>query len=244
MVRESNFSNVMNSQAAIVITQTQYDKRALTCTDLLPLTNSLFNLSYMTSVSTLRIAYILATDGGLELVVQILKRLKTKSDNLSRFAYSAALTCLSNVAVRGNQRLRKRLVQAGVVPVIIDLLMKVVKVLQVIRSSQQATPQQSTPPINQQQALMQHLQQQILTPINQPPFGLPIPDPTVIVPAMRHLGDQTNGNVAVNIITMAAESVSDVDNASGGEDDTQSRLLDSHSVTDSSVNGVDDDPPK
>ncbi|KAI8804990.1 hypothetical protein BJ742DRAFT_681543 [Cladochytrium replicatum] len=127
MVRESNFNNPAAQQAAIIITPNQYDKRALTCADPLALTNSLVNLSYMTSISTLRIAYVLATDGGLELIVRILRRLRVApDDSLSRFAYSAALTCLSNVAVRGNQRLRKRLVEAGVIPVIIDLLLKVV----------------------------------------------------------------------------------------------------------------------
>ncbi|KAJ3298534.1 hypothetical protein HK104_010589 [Borealophlyctis nickersoniae] len=134
MVRQSNFSNPFTSQAAITITPTQYDKRALTCSDPLALTNSLFNLSYMTSVSTLRIAYVLASDGGLELIVRILKRLKG-ADTLSRCAFSAGLTCLSNVAIRGNQKLRRRLVEAGVVPVIIDLLVRVLRVLETIRLS-------------------------------------------------------------------------------------------------------------
>ncbi|KAJ3043266.1 hypothetical protein HK097_001777, partial [Rhizophlyctis rosea] len=134
MVRQENFSNPHNGTAAILITPTQYDKRALTCTDPLTLTNSLFNLSYMTSVSTLRIAYVLASDGGLELIVRHLVRLNSNpSTTLSRIAFSAGLTCLSNVAIRGNHMLRRRLVEAGVVPVIIELLTRVVRVLQAMR---------------------------------------------------------------------------------------------------------------
>ncbi|RKO86926.1 hypothetical protein BDK51DRAFT_13231, partial [Blyttiomyces helicus] len=137
-VRQSNFCNPATGQAAITISPIHYDKRALTCTDPLSLTNSLFNLSYMTSVSTLRIADVLASDGGLELIVRILKRLgptergppgqphnALSAHPLSRFAYSAALTCLCNVAIRGNQRLRRRLVDAGIVTVIRDLLVTV-----------------------------------------------------------------------------------------------------------------------
>ncbi|KAJ3035431.1 hypothetical protein HDV00_003985 [Rhizophlyctis rosea] len=145
MVRQENFSTPHLNTAALLITPTQYDKRALTCTDQLTLTNSLFNLSYMTSVSTLRIAYVLASDGGLELIVRILTRLNSKpSTPLSRVAFSAGLTCLSNVAIRGNHHLRRRLVEAGVVPVIVELLVRVVRVLRALKD---AADSNSTPPI-------------------------------------------------------------------------------------------------
>jgi hypothetical protein len=81
----------------------------------------------------LRIAYQLAQDGGLELLVKILARVSPASNlpaSLERFTYSATLLCLANVAIRGNQRLRKRLVEAGVVPNLIILLKSVVTVLQ------------------------------------------------------------------------------------------------------------------
>jgi hypothetical protein len=78
----------------------------------------------------LRIAYQLAQDGGLELLVKILARVSPASNlpaSLERFTYSATLLCLAN---RGNQRLRKRLVEVGVVPNLIILLKSVVTVLQ------------------------------------------------------------------------------------------------------------------
>ncbi|KAJ3216636.1 hypothetical protein HK099_005784 [Clydaea vesicula] len=147
-------------QAAMVISLNQYDKRALTCTDLLPLTNSLHNLCYMISASTLRISYILATDGGLELIIQIMNKL-TSRDTLPRLAYSAALSCLTNVAVRGNQRLRRRLVEAGVIKVIVDLLQKVVEVLKVVKATNNSFSDEPMHPQHvQQQALFMHLQNQ------------------------------------------------------------------------------------
>ncbi|KAH6561526.1 hypothetical protein BASA83_003149 [Batrachochytrium salamandrivorans] len=107
----------------IVISATIYDKRALTTTDPLALANSLLNLSYMTSVSASRTAAMLEELGSLELLVRVLSRLSVKHDRLSQLAFSAALSCLSNIAVRGTQGLRLRLVSAGIIPAMLPLLL-------------------------------------------------------------------------------------------------------------------------
>ncbi|KAI8922604.1 hypothetical protein BC831DRAFT_475185 [Entophlyctis helioformis] len=144
MVRQSNFADVFSQQAAVIITPTMYDKRALTTTDPKALANSLLNLSYMTSLSTTRTAAMLSADGAIELLVRILVRLAPRqlpkhqhaaqdptgqplrnaaqADHLARLSYSAALACLSNLAVRGSMALRFRLVDAGVVPALLPLL--------------------------------------------------------------------------------------------------------------------------
>ncbi|KAJ1343857.1 hypothetical protein BSLG_001589 [Batrachochytrium salamandrivorans] len=55
----------------------------------------------MTSVSASRTAAMLEELGSLELLVRVLSRLSVKHDRLSQLAFSAALSCLSNIAVRG-----------------------------------------------------------------------------------------------------------------------------------------------
>ncbi|KAJ1554454.1 hypothetical protein HK096_003499, partial [Nowakowskiella sp. JEL0078] len=132
MVRQDNFSFPLANQAAVTISQSQYDKRALACNDSLALASSLANLCYMTTFSPVKIAFILENDGGLELLVSIIRKYHFATDYLSRFCFSAALTCVSNIAVRGNMRLRLRLMDADIVPEVILLLQRVVKMLEII----------------------------------------------------------------------------------------------------------------
>ncbi|KAL2916086.1 hypothetical protein HK105_204510 [Polyrhizophydium stewartii] len=68
MVRADNSSNAAAGQAAVVVSATVFDKRALTATDPLALANTLLNVSYMASVSASRTGALLAADGGLELL--------------------------------------------------------------------------------------------------------------------------------------------------------------------------------
>ncbi|KAH6562268.1 hypothetical protein BASA60_011181 [Batrachochytrium salamandrivorans] len=77
----------------------------------------------MTSVSASRTAAMLEELGSLELLVRVLSRLSVKHDRLSQLAFSAALSCLSNIAVRGTQGLRLRLVSAGIIPAMLPLLL-------------------------------------------------------------------------------------------------------------------------
>jgi hypothetical protein len=140
-MREANVLSLGAGTSTVVITPSHYDKRALTTTDLLALTNSLCNLSYMTSVSAPKVANVLAHDGALELIVRHMLRLSSSTAPMARLAYSAALTSLSNIAISGNQTLRLRLAEAGTISAIIQLLQRVAKVTEQV--AQTVDPEQS-----------------------------------------------------------------------------------------------------
>ncbi|ANB12233.1 Mub1p [Sugiyamaella lignohabitans] len=71
-MRELNFRSVPSNRAAVSITTTLYDRRALDCTADRPLVNSLNHLTYLAS-SSARVRETLCVDGGLERLVAILK---------------------------------------------------------------------------------------------------------------------------------------------------------------------------
>ncbi|OAC99618.1 hypothetical protein MUCCIDRAFT_132733, partial [Mucor lusitanicus CBS 277.49] len=119
-MREPNFSSPAQNRAAVVITSTLYDRRALDCTATLPLVNSLTHLAYMTSTSP-RIREILAADGGLERLVKILATCQ-HTDKHSLWKWSLAFQCVVNVGVRGTEAIRSRVVEAGAVHVVLAIL--------------------------------------------------------------------------------------------------------------------------
>ncbi|KAJ3328618.1 hypothetical protein HDU76_009632 [Blyttiomyces sp. JEL0837] len=82
MVRQDNVFNVATQQPAVLITHSRYDKRALTCTDRTTLSASLQNLNYLTSVNTSVMASLMAADGGLFLVIGLLKKLGRRINGL------------------------------------------------------------------------------------------------------------------------------------------------------------------
>lgn len=110
----------LQNRAAICITSTNYDRRALDCTAYLPIINSLTNLAYLTGSSP-TIRDILTRDGGLECLVTILKNTKVR-DRKNGLKWTLAFQCVVNIGVRGTEQVRKRVVQAGMVPVIVNLL--------------------------------------------------------------------------------------------------------------------------
>ncbi|PKY16110.1 hypothetical protein RhiirB3_349409 [Rhizophagus irregularis] len=126
-MRESNFSFPSQNRASVCITAALYDRRALDCTAILPLINSLTHLTYLTSTSP-RIREILTMDGGLERLVRILKTTKV-NDKRSGWKWSMAFQCVANVGVRGSETIRTRVVDAGMVPVIITVLDNFLKAL-------------------------------------------------------------------------------------------------------------------
>ncbi|KAI8884599.1 hypothetical protein K501DRAFT_247522 [Backusella circina FSU 941] len=119
-MREPNFSSPAQNRAAVVISSTLYDRRALDCTATLPLVNSLTHLAYMTSTSP-RIREILAADGGLERLVKILASCQ-HTDKHSLWKWSLAFQCVVNVGVRGTEAIRSRVVEAGAVHVVLAIL--------------------------------------------------------------------------------------------------------------------------
>ncbi|CAI2161378.1 19919_t:CDS:2 [Funneliformis geosporum] len=110
-MRESNFSFPSQNRASVCITSALYDRRALDCTAILPLINSLTHLTYLTSTSP-RIREILTMDGGLERLVRILKTTKV-NDKRSGWKWSMAFQCVANVGVRGSETIRTRVVDAA-----------------------------------------------------------------------------------------------------------------------------------
>ncbi|EMR10345.1 hypothetical protein PNEG_01598 [Pneumocystis murina B123] len=119
-MRESNFCSPSQNKASIGITSALYDRRALDCTAVLPLVNSLSHLSFLTSTSS-RIREILTEDEGLERLVRILKE-GCRKNRLDMWKWQLAFQCVVNVGIRGSERVRTRVVEAEMVPVIVTIL--------------------------------------------------------------------------------------------------------------------------
>ncbi|KAI8823415.1 uncharacterized protein EV422DRAFT_520950 [Fimicolochytrium jonesii] len=135
MVRSNNFYGVshqgrgdpLSAAASFTLTTFAYDKRALSCSDPLPLSQSLLQVMQLTGVG--RLNATLCSDGGLELIVRAvlkaLQRLHTaprKQRKHWETCIIAGVACLTNIAIRGNQKLRGRLVEAGTLSVLAGIL--------------------------------------------------------------------------------------------------------------------------
>lgn len=139
-MRDSNYKSVSLNKAAVSITTNLYDRRALDATCDRPLINSLNHLTFLTS-SSAKVRETLATDGGLERLVCILHEChkdishsaprdkngrktiaEEKTDALIAWKWTLAFQCLVLVGTRGTEKIRERVVQAGVVPVIATVL--------------------------------------------------------------------------------------------------------------------------
>ncbi|ROT40877.1 hypothetical protein SODALDRAFT_376621 [Sodiomyces alkalinus F11] len=130
-MREVNFSIPNVNKASVGITTALYDRRALDCTSTLPLINSLNHLAYLTT-SSARIRDILTVDGGIERLVTILKRGRTK-DMMDMWKWNLAFQCVVNIGVRGTENVRTRVVEADMVPVIATILDNYLKVIEKCR---------------------------------------------------------------------------------------------------------------
>lgn len=120
-MREPNFSFPSQNRATICITSALYDRRALDCTATLPLVNSLTHLAYLTSTSP-RIREILCLDGGLERLVRILLSASNRVDRLTSWKWTLAFQSIVNIGVRGTEQIRTKVVDAGVIPFILNIL--------------------------------------------------------------------------------------------------------------------------
>jgi hypothetical protein len=155
-MREPNFSSPAQNRAAVVITSTLYDRRALDCTATLPLVNSLTHLAYMTSTSP-RIREILAADGGLERLVKILATCQ-HTDKHSLWKWSLAFQCVVNVGVRGTEAIRSRVVEAGAIHVVLAILQNFIDAVDKakIEKDQERKQQQTNHHHQQQQHQLQY----------------------------------------------------------------------------------------
>ncbi|KAF9573422.1 hypothetical protein EC968_008507 [Mortierella alpina] len=139
-MREPNFSFPNQNRAAICITSSIYDRRALDCTDYIPIINTLTNLAYLTG-STPTIREFVTRDGGLERLVTILKNTKV-NDRKNGLKWTLAFQCVVNIGVRGTEHIRKRVVQAGMVPVIVNVLESFFAVLKSVSDENERKKQQ------------------------------------------------------------------------------------------------------
>ncbi|PWA03235.1 hypothetical protein BB558_000584 [Smittium angustum] len=133
-MRESNFNFPLANKACVSISSSLYDRRALDCTSVLPLVNSLYNLGILT-FSSARIREIMTTDGGLERLVRILKTTKISKgpkDALQNWKWLTAYHCIINMGVRGTEEVRTRVVQAGAVSVFVCILEAYLKKMEVV----------------------------------------------------------------------------------------------------------------
>lgn len=123
-MRELNFLSTSTNRAALAITQTLYDRRALDCTSDKPLINSLQQLIFLTSSSG-RVRETLCFDGGLERLVTVMKECSSASSSSPSFTFCKwhlCLQCLLNLGARGSEHVRRRIVEAGAIPVIATVL--------------------------------------------------------------------------------------------------------------------------
>ncbi|KAI9016270.1 hypothetical protein CLU79DRAFT_764177 [Phycomyces nitens] len=131
-MREPNLCFPAQSRAAICITTALYDRRALDCTATLPLINSLTHLAYLTSTSP-RIREILVLDNGLERLIRILSPSAQSLEPRSLWKWTLAFQCVINVGVRGTEHIRTRVVEAGMIPIVMNVLDNFLKAHELVR---------------------------------------------------------------------------------------------------------------
>ncbi|KAK9469675.1 hypothetical protein V1512DRAFT_15199 [Lipomyces arxii] len=133
-MRDVNFFSVLNNKAAANMTPTMYDRRALDCPFDRPLVNSLSSLCVLVTSSQM-IRESLATDGGIDRLIAILKSCQGmhSRDLLTSWKWSLALQCLSAVGVRGSESVRRRVVEADIVPVLATVLDNFLEAIEKLR---------------------------------------------------------------------------------------------------------------
>ena len=124
-MRNSNNKSVHVNKAAVSITSTLYDRRALDCTEDKPLVNSLNHLTFLASSSG-KVRQALSQDGGLERLVDILYECRNPQTEAQKCIYAwkwvLAFQSLVLVGTRGTEKMRRKVVQAGVLPIIATIL--------------------------------------------------------------------------------------------------------------------------
>ncbi|KAI3406195.2 samB [Candida oxycetoniae] len=129
-MRDSNYRAVSNNKAALTITSSLYDRRALDVTSDKPLVNSLNYLTYLVS-SSAKVRETLSTDGGVERLVEILHECHNCNHNLddnddkkllTAWKWTLAFQCIVLVGTRGTEKIRQKVVKAGILPIIATVL--------------------------------------------------------------------------------------------------------------------------
>lgn len=132
-MRDSNYKSVGNNRAAVTITTSLYDRRALDVTSDKPLVNSLNHLTYLVS-SLAKVRETLSVDGGIERLIEILHECHNSTFNLNdnifnserkiltAWKWTLAFQCLVLIGTRGTETIRQRVVKAGMLPIIATIL--------------------------------------------------------------------------------------------------------------------------
>ncbi|CAN3364787.1 MYND-type zinc finger protein Mub1p [Diutina catenulata] len=132
-MRDSNYRAVATNKASLTITSSMYDRRALDVPSDKPLVNSLNYLTYLVSSSP-KVRETLATDGGIERLIEILHEchnttfntqdtiFNTEQKVLTAWKWTLAFQCLVLVGTRGTEKIRQKVVQAGILPIIATVL--------------------------------------------------------------------------------------------------------------------------
>ncbi|EPY53667.1 zf-MYND type zinc finger protein [Schizosaccharomyces cryophilus OY26] len=169
-MRESNVSVVWNNRASVTINTVLYDRRALDCDSEMALMNSLSHLAYLTSTSP-KIREILTIDGGLVRLMNILRA--GRGQTFARMTiWQLALQCVVNVGIRGSEAIRIRVVEAGIVPIVVTLLDDFLFALESVVPSTNRTASTftsvSTPPPNNSLAPLDSNSMDAITENNSP----------------------------------------------------------------------------
>lgn len=132
-MRDSNYRAISSNKAAVTITASLYDRRALDVTSDKPLVNSLNFLTYLVS-SLAKVRETLSLDGGIERLIEILHEChQTNSSNdllfadqekklLAAWKWTLAFQSLVLIGTRGTEEIRQKVVKAGILPIIATVL--------------------------------------------------------------------------------------------------------------------------
>lgn len=132
-MRDSNYRAISSNKAAVTITASLYDRRALDVTSDKPLVNSLNFLTYLVS-SLAKVRETLSLDGGIERLIEILHEChQTSSSNdllfadqekklLAAWKWTLAFQSLVLIGTRGTEEIRQKVVKAGILPIIATVL--------------------------------------------------------------------------------------------------------------------------
>ena len=132
-MRDSNYRAISGNKAAVTITTSLYDRRALDVTSDKPLVNSLNFLTYLVS-SLAKVRETLSIDGGIERLIEILHECHQANLNqdslldnqekklLIAWKWTLAFQCLVLIGTRGTEQIRQKVVKAGILPIIATVL--------------------------------------------------------------------------------------------------------------------------
>lgn len=145
-MRDSNLSAPHSNRATKPMTNSVYERNAINCTTVVPLLSTLNHLINLSSFSS-KTRDTIVNDGGLEQLIHILNSTKV-TDVRSGWKWSMAYQCVVNIGVRGNEAIRKRVVEAGAIPIVINILETFLTALEHIKAERDRSSHPSALPLS------------------------------------------------------------------------------------------------